>query len=124
MRKSTEFTVSRAAWLRGDADSSMLLDGRGRMCCMGFYLRSCGVPEVDLLESMCIRDALGQESKGDLEELERDVGFGGKSRYSDDLSSAENIYAVNDDSSIPDGEREALLTALLAERGVTVHFVD
>lgn len=123
MKRSTEFTVSRATWLRGNASDSMLLDGRGRMCCMGFYARSCGLPDIDLLESMRIRDALGQEQKGALEELERDVVFGGKSRYSP-IDVDENVYAVNDASYMSDADREAALTTLLAERGITVHFVD
>ncbi len=34
--------ISRAKWLRGDEDASMLLDREGNMCCLGFAARTCG----------------------------------------------------------------------------------
>ena len=43
-----QFTIKRSKWLR-NPKKSVLLNGKGSMCCLGFYLKSCGVPKKYLL---------------------------------------------------------------------------
>ena len=121
MKKSTEFTVSRATWLRGDANKSALLDAEGHMCCMGFYAESCGVTRDSMHEVGSIRDIAFEDLA--LRALEMNVVFGGRSMYSE-IPADENVYNINDRSDIDDATREGMLTEVLAARGVTVHFVD
>lgn len=117
--KATEFTVKRSDWYRGrGASGSRLLRTDGMMCCMGFYAEACGIPPERLV---------GQSSLSQIKELrglEDEVVCGGKISRPGFDSTRESLYVVNDSSTIPDDEREARLTHLLAERGVTVHFVD
>ena len=121
MKKSTEFTVNRATWLRGDANKSALLDVEGRMCCMGFYAEACGITRDRILEVGNIRDVAFEDPE--YRALESDVVFGGHSMYSA-IPADENVYNINDRSDIDDVTREGMLTEVLAARGVTVHFVD
>ena len=45
-----KFTINRTRWYRGNGGcgSALLLRG-GKMCCLGFYLKSCGIQKKKLL---------------------------------------------------------------------------
>ncbi len=46
-----KFTIDRKTWLRGEGSlcSFLLRAEDGKQCCLGFYLKSCGVPSDEIL---------------------------------------------------------------------------
>ena len=103
-----KFTIDRAVWLRGEGNraSKLLREADGKMCCVGMYLRACGVPDAKLR---------------------------GKSEacyvHDDDIvpdwtkNNAGLLYEANDDPHTDPATREAKIVNMFAEAGVAVEFV-
>lgn len=117
IKKPKQFTIDRKKWLRGEgsAGSALLRVSDNKMCCLGFYSLALGCTEKDILNigEMCDVDAFRDET----------------SYYEDRVSEAELQYehrlmSINDDESMSEIEREALIVALFAQNNVEVNFIN
>lgn len=121
-----KFTIDRSKWACGDVEekfntTSMLRDPKsGAMCCLGFYLKSCGVPNKEL-DSRALPSSLNEKKLpasttwllGPNLEGERE----GHNNRQDDFTSP------NDDLEMAQNSREAKIRALFAEHDIDVEFV-
>jgi hypothetical protein len=106
-----KFTIDRTKWLRGEYLSLLLRPGDGMMCCIGQvceqigidrrHLRNCGVvfnlPPGDMDN---FRDSMGDEFRADA------------------------AYSINDDSHIPDDEREKMLAEHFGKFNHEIEFIN
>ncbi len=104
------FTVDRATWLRGNTNGATLLDEEGCRCCVGFLARDMGHSDTEMFCRSTLTDLSYENANlpSGLADADEETGA---------------IYAVNDDDSLTDGQREATLTRLFADIGVEVRFV-
>ena len=113
----TEFTIDRKTWLRGmNTDESVLLDGDGRQCCLGFYSSACGVASSGIAGRSfpsSIRPRLQEMSW--LFEWDHETTEG---------AIEDTLTTVNDRSTIEDSEREETITRYFADQGITVNFIN
>ena len=111
--------VSRRRWLRGN-ENGRLLDKSGRMCCLGFGARQCGVKAKALLNvgmPGTIADADCTQALYDSPLL-----CGENSKWDSVLSEAAS--EINDDPTIlTDRQRETQLRTLFRKHGHQIVFV-
>lgn len=104
-----EFVVDESRWARGGKNGpSMLLNGRGYMCCLGFYGLSRGLTEAQI------------------KRVPSPIAFAGKVReaaYEPVFPYCTELMCTNDDRSITDDTRKYRLTELFGSIGVRVTFV-
>jgi len=123
-----EFVIDRAIWNRGDyfpRETRQLVNKHGHMCCLGIYLRSCGVPRraLHVGTPMRVRDLPAKALW-----LIDQTGVGPV-----DSSHASLLMEANDfafyalleggDNRRSGWERERRIKQLFAKAGVTVRFV-
>jgi len=113
-RKVKEFTVDRATWLRGEgsAQSSLLREQDGKMCCLGFLCLAQGVQRRCLL-NLPVPDMLSAASQKHLPAFlvkPKDATMG-------------DIMPTNDNRSQTDKKRERHLKRLFKRQGVAIKFV-
>lgn len=108
-----EFKINRATWLRGEGSS--LLDGQGKMCCLGFYSLACGLKPSDIEH---------QGSPGGVVQDQEDVKWKTFLLYKDSSDSAVclKLMSINDGADIDDKEREKDIKKIFKVAGVTVKF--
>jgi hypothetical protein len=114
--------IERPTWVRGDNrleyGTSALLNGLGRMCCLGFDAKACGV-DPDEMESI--------EYPMDLDEDATKIPeYYKATRILSNEDAIYDIAHINDDPGLTESEREANIRAKLIEVfGYTdVVFVD
>jgi hypothetical protein len=115
-----EFTVKRSEWYRGRTESgSRLLRRDGQKCCVGFLCLSTGSPEKSLAERSAVH-SLNSAARvpGWLAALFVVTLGPGPTDW------GASIYSDNDSPMLSENERERRLTALFAEKGIKVTFVD
>lgn len=115
-KQRLKFTVYRESWLRGNGTASgLLLDGQ--RCCLGFLGKACGIPDDEMrqkaepesIDPMLIR--LWPRSIVNLSKT--------------NTALCSNIIEENDcDDYDADDLREVALSALFADAGIDVEFVD
>lgn len=112
------FTIDRKIWLRGvGSEKSMLMDEDGKKCCLGIYGTACGISDVNLLGK---RDPAHEGG--------RIKGFGSwlfkKASNSDYWVSeaCRQLMCDNDNVSLIQSRREALIKAGFAKAGIKVRF--
>lgn len=117
-----EFTIDRATWLHGDiqrmfgttTEGSCLLDGDGNRCCLGFYLKACGVSDRKMLLELGPADVENIPkqarwlTRGDTELTESKIGC--------------QLIRVNDSKKLHPATRERKIKELFASQGVTLKF--
>lgn len=118
-----DLVIDRKKWLRGDCQmfeddpESVLRDGGGRMCCLGFYLKSVGGKSITgIYEPMGLnkipKDAEWLVNRGEFKDIE------GNSKECDKL------ICVNDDGPLSENRREREIAKLFKKHGnVNVTFV-
>lgn len=118
------FTIDRSKWLRGegDGDSALLRPRDGKMCCLGFYLESCGLTPAQLEG----RDAPSEvvnapESAEWLYDSAGALRLQHKRVQSDVCM---QLMDINDSESEDAEDREAFITKAFAEQGIKVTFVN
>jgi hypothetical protein len=124
---SKTFYVSRARWLRGEGsqNSRLLRPSDGKMCCLGFYGRACGIPSEQLENAGAPDELVGYYEttvkyrdfwpKWVLQEPE-DLGY----RMT---AATTRAMEVNDDDELGAVEREETLAELFKSVGVELVFV-
>lgn len=101
------YTVDRKTWYRGQGCMSRLLLWNGERCCVGFVGQQCGITDGELFNrTTAVRCP--------------------DPRWPDYLTSLTgcDAYNINDDQTINDTERESRLTAIFAEHGDTLLFIN
>jgi len=117
-----KLTIDRKRWLRGEgADNSFLRRIEdGKMCCIGFLGKACGIPDAHL------------EGRGQLDQLLRDWPRHKKrlSHYVQDIgdgvfrdsSLLVDAYDINDDPDLTERTRESKVVEILKRVDVEVVF--
>lgn len=136
-----EFTVDRSKWDRGkifenvraedgvDESTYLLHPSDGAMCCLGFYLKSCGVADSYLRDHGGPKDAARPMlSKGRRIPAQMKWLLEGEEHYPaysvvDDSELAQKLMNVNDKEGLSGREREKKIAAIFAKQGVKVKFV-
>ncbi len=117
-----EFTISRKTWLRGEGSgNSYLLRDDWKQCCVGVFLSACGYSDERLRGQSAARE-ISEYLLSELEWLKHHAHKEG----SPDRRFMYDLYNTNDLREVIGGEaeREAKITALFAEKGITVTFTD
>jgi hypothetical protein len=113
-----EFTVIRSQWLRGKGGSKSYLRraGDGKQCCLGFYLKACGLTD-DVITG--VQDANAVAIGLDhLPESAQWLDEGpGNTTYN-------VLQLTNDWGDITDAQREEKLIEQFAEHGVVIKFAE
>lgn len=119
-------TIDRAKWLRGE--QSVLADGNGCMCVLGFVGAACGIPVKEMVGIAEPEDVEGYTSKWP-------AAIGSAAMYEDgetgkDVEGFEQERLVhdaisnNDDEDFEsDRERELTLQLLFKESGIDLEFI-
>ena len=127
------FVVDRETWYRGKgAGKSCLLNTNGKLCCLGFYARSCGV-EDRLMRNIGDPNNLVEMLDG--EKTIFDIKVNHVNRKANVLWETKLVHnkknsdicnklmTVNDSETFDTFEREKKLTALFKKIGIKVKFV-
>jgi hypothetical protein len=114
--KRKSFTIKRSEWIRGSMNelSQLLSPDSGKMCCLGFYLRSCGMKKRDISDHTEPSDVITPLPK-QAQWLSDIPG-----RNSD---AAKDLINVNDDDTLKWNTREAEIKELFAQQNIDVIFV-
>jgi hypothetical protein len=114
-----KFIVDRSKWYRGGGtNSSALLRPDGSRCCIGFVGQQVGIPDTDLLNRLTIWDVW---SFGKGIEVEWPEWMMNLDPHTVNIDAA---YAVNDDSSLSESDRESKLKEIFLRNGDEIEFVD
>lgn len=117
--KIKEFTIDRAKWYRGKGPiTSRLLTDDGKMCCLGFFAKACGIADVDIINRSV-------PAVVKLEKIPEDWGRVLLDGNSVDGSSftTHTLMITNDYIHHTDKVREEKIVAEFAYHGITVKFV-
>ena len=116
-KKVSSFVIDRAIWGRGRGDGKgVLLGDDDCRCCVGIYLKACGVPD-DVMKGVDTAYKLKFNLPTETAWLKSD-------RFN---STVNKLYGVNDDLltdlNIPkETYRESMVQRLFAEENITVTF--
>lgn len=123
--------IDRAIWDRGSAQGAHLLtvdNGERKQCCVGIYLTACGLSDaaLDWNGSVSDLDDLDIDSVPgwlwrEVDAEDEDSGSNYVRR--EDTNLASSLYAINDDSGLPEIERERQVAEKFAQNGINVTFV-
>src|SRR5689334_10270078 len=114
MQKPEQIVINRSTWIRGIGCTDSALLRRGKMCCLGFYAKACGVSDEQMDQIKTPRILLsirGIQLPGLL------CDFGGLLSEND----VTQALITANDTTIPDEpQREATIVEHFAKIGVTV----
>ncbi len=114
-----EFVIPRDEWLRGEGPDKSFLHRveDGKECCVGIYLKACGVP---------IRALTGIADAVYLCDDDDEIDFPDDLSWMLDGSDIGDLYSNNDcvDSEYTESRREEDIASLFADNGIKVTFVD
>ncbi len=110
--------INRSTWYRGQGGdfSKLLKQDDGKMCCLGFYLKSVGIEEDALLDQADPSSILDYETEGKIPEWL----LSGK----DNSRLTLDLVGANDDQRTTEADREMVVKKLFAQAGVKVVFED
>ena len=106
------FVVDRETWIRGGVGESLLRREDGHQCCLGFFLRSCGLLKKDILAAYSPKDLLESSTK------KTDFLF------NENYDNSPQTYSLMEanDSKYSDAKIEKKLKKLFAENKVRITF--
>lgn len=113
MKQVRSFVINRGEWLRGSLNSLLLCEGSKKMCCLGIYLKSCGIEDsvlagagspIDIFKAAPLPRWLISENK----------------EWNSRLVSS--LIDANDDEHASEAQREERIIELFAKEGITVTF--
>lgn len=121
-----KFQITRSNWLRGEADDPVLLRSPDlHMCCLGFLACAVGYDKTDLLDTRTPSTLVEDTQKNFWPHGMLDLHRDSKSQATQtDSMLAQDLMDINDSDQITDEEREAHLTLLFSEIGITVEFLE
>lgn len=110
-KRKKVLVIDRRKWARGKV-GGRLLDWGGKMCCLGFDARACGIPKKVILD---------METPGDIssyyscEDAKTRVTF--NDYYVGNSAVVEDAIHFNDNEELTDSQREEYLTPVLKKLG-------
>lgn len=119
-----ELVIDRSRWTRGRSDSEGTYLRRatdGHMCCLGFYLESCGVPQETLTGAFYPRD----RNVAPLVPDEAKWLIQTSPLFNDQVDltlDGSTLVGTNDRKALTEGHREAEITRIFAKHAVSVRF--
>jgi len=152
IKDKKSFTIDRTKWVRGDiGGTSLLLNDRGNMCCLGHYSKACGIAENDLrgncgpsdalLSNILNENQLGKAWLANYRQSNIEI-IDWKSKLfnifrrnvhnddypfnfdADNTAICETLMHLNDDRNITEAEREEYIKKEFAKIGVKVKFIN
>ena len=105
-----EYVIDRKKWLRGE-DQSMMLDDKGKMCCLGQICKQSGV------ENMLNLDYPDNCESKNVPKFLLDS-------YGHDSLLAIKAAEINDEYDLTDTEREKLLIELFKKEKISIKFIN
>lgn len=123
---SMKLTIPRFKWLRGEGfqNSRLLRPSDDKMCCLGHFAVSCGVP-VPQLSNLNTPPQIGKTLWTKLRRggawLFSSGGIASLDYPSQDCT---KLMRINDDPKMSDQARERELKKIFAQHGVEVKFVN
>lgn len=121
--KRFKFTISRRKWWRGHGADSELLRADGKMCCVGIYLKACGIKPT-LLKNVVDASDLAVENENALVKKIPTWLLNNASGYWQNSDIAFELYAANDEEEVRGAEKEKAIKNIFATHGVDVTFVS
>ena len=115
--KMKQLVIVRDKWLRGDDPDlppSELLNDEGEMCCLGFYLRQCGMPQKVLRNQASpfdVKDTIPKQARWLLNE------------EGQNSASCNSLISINDVGTKNDKKRERKIKKRFGKHNVEVKFV-
>lgn len=119
--KVISFDIDRRWWSRGipmDTPSALLLPS-GKMCCLGFYARACGLPKNTILKMGFFKEIesiIPQETKWLLDAPFREPLAASRMEHT--------IGSINDKEHTPEEVREQFIKEKFLAQGITVNFIN
>jgi len=110
--------IDRKRWLRGGGNDSCLLDGEGRMCCLGFYGIALGFSGEEILEKPEPNNL--NESDGFIDRRWPEW-LVDRRRYN--TKDCVLLMRTNDNKDLSDGEREDQIREIFMRNGIEVSYV-
>lgn len=116
-----KLVIDRSKWLRGEGSKSsfLLRFGDQKMCCLGFYLKACGLEDADILQTAAPHN-LGVLNKSPdwlLKPAKSSMS------YPQPSTDCGKLMEINDQSDIADDAKEKEIKAVFAKHDVEVEFI-
>lgn len=135
MAKMIKVTIDRSKWMTAPNKfgESLLLDGKGNMCCMGFLAVACGVSKEKLRGKAVLNNLAITEVNKLPKILKKEIIKSGpwpqvlqvktKNFSLNGMAIEDAFYELNDHPRNSKARRESMLTQHFKEIGVTAKFV-
>ena len=127
MDRTLRVEIKRSEWLRGGGNS-VLLDGAGKKCCVGFACLTAGLTEDKIRHSVRVDDLAAINYSGDdlpsIAGLARPVQAGTSDWFYVEKGITNKLYEINDDISMVESDREKVITNLGRLAGIEFSFTD
>lgn len=115
-----KLVIDRSKWIRGQGDMvSALLTSEGKMCCLGFFAKECGLTD----NQIHCKPAPANVGKIDKEIWDKNMLRNDLPYDTAHSPVAMELMTINDSKSLPETEREKDIAKLFATFGVEVEFV-
>lgn len=111
-----KFTIDRATWLRGQKNS-VLLNGEGKRCCLGFFAQACGYSDKQMRG---MATPYGVQRYYRTENVDWQTML--NKEQGDSSVEAYKLMSINDDLSSTDEEKEKCITQIFSQLGIEVEF--
>ena len=132
-RRMHTLVIDRRKWLRNrgtEVYDSMLLDPKGKMCCLGFACLDMGMKRKDIkdITSPSVISCIREESE-EVQEYRKSLGWllrPGSSFNSLPMDSRDcnRLMMVNDSPTTTDKMKEHKITRIFAKHSVKVKFIN
>lgn len=129
-RDSYSVSINRNKWLRGKEaknKSAMLKEDNGKMCCLGFYAKACGISEKLMSNKMSpgeVTDRLNETNKRWDTWLLQGASGSEKMNLKSDSAEAIKLMRINDDHKTTDAQKEEAIKKIFNKHGVSVYFYN
>ena len=114
-----KLVIDRNVWLRGEGStkSFLLRSSDEKMCCVGIFLKSLGVPEAQLCDTVVADNC----SNSLIPDWTKPIAPWGDGGLPPDIS---ELYVTNDYAGGSEAKREQRIADLFAKHDVQVEFIN
>jgi len=116
-----KLTIDRTVWLRGEGPepSRLRRESDGKMCCIGIFLKECGVTDA-VLTGATTASNVEEHVPPEYREFLINPLHGDRFERDSDIY---RLYDTNDDKTLHDHVREERIIDRFANHGIEVEFV-
>lgn len=119
-----KLVIDRETWVRGDSMNAALINNKGQRCCLGFYLRACGVPDEHMREIGDPETMLQRTSAKVPEQAQWLIAKASPLDLPKQNTACNELIHDNDGGFFKETVREKEIAKKFAAHGVEVVFVD